>query len=752
MFAIYRHHPGIALLVTSLLALLWGIAGYQALSSRQQAIVAKEVELERLVVAVEEQTLRLFKLTEASVITAARWIEDHPGVYPGDAPAFVELAANFKRLSDDAIELWAVDKQGGAHRIPARSRAPVANFSAREHFRVQLNPDTRGLFISDPVKSMVSGRWVVPVTYPVAAGSDFAMISAGIQLDRIVPPFEAQRMKPNGSITLIKMNGVTLLRAPGGEAYFGKSIAQAPDFIEHLSAKPRGMYRIIGAYDGVERLVGHARMKQYPVIVAVTATLDDALAGWWRAQIQTALVVLVVTLVTLVITFRLLAAERRARERLTLSERRFRKLIEHAPDAILLADAGMQRIIDANPRAEALFGRSREDLLSGGIERLYAPQQPDGLAADESVRIAQERALAGESVVVERMVQRPSGEQLIAEVRIDDISEDGRHLVRGSFVDITERKRAEQALRDNEAQLRALVDTSPLPMLVTTPPPEARVLMVNASFAASFGHDPADIPSLQALWAHSLPDASARHELLGRWNEALERMHAARRHSFEHPFPAEMHARDGARRAMEIHFSQHGERCLIVFNDLTAHHIHEEQLARIAHFDTLTGLPNRRLLNDRMERAIARSTRNGKMLAVCYLDLDNFKPVNDSHGHEAGDRVLVEAARRMEGPIRVEDTVARLGGDEFVLLLVDLETVTECRAVLRRIIAALASPFAIAEGIDANLSASIGVALFPVDGRDADELVRKADQAMYSAKQAGRSRVVFFTEPNDLAP
>jgi diguanylate cyclase (GGDEF)-like protein/PAS domain S-box-containing protein len=571
------------------------------------------------------------------------------------------------------------------------------------------------------------------------------MLSAGIQIERIVPPFEAQRMKPNGSITLIKMNGVTLLRAPGGEAYFGKSIAQAPDFIEHLAAKPRGMFRVIGAYDGVERLVGHARMKQYPVIVAVTATVDDALAVWLGTQIQAALLVLAITLATLLITYRLLTAERVARERLTRSERRFRKLIEHAPDAILLADAGTQRIIDANPRAAMLFGRSHEDLLSGGIERLYAPQQPDGLSAGECVRIAQERARAGGSVVVERVIRRPSGQQLVAEVRIDDVSEDGRHLVRGSFVDITDRKRAEQALRDNEAQLRALVDTLPLPMLVTSPPPETRVLMVNASFVDVFGYEPADIPSLATAWACSLPDASTRRETIARWNEALEQMHAAGRHSFAQPIPADMHARDGTRRAMEIHFSQQGERCLMVFNDLTAHRIHEEQLARIAHFDTLTGLPNRRLLNDRMERAIARSARSGKMLAVCYLDLDNFKPVNDTHGHEAGDRVLVEAARRMEEPIRIEDTVARLGGDEFVLLLVDLETVTECQGVLRRIIVALAAPFAISEGVSATLSASVGVALFPADSGSADELIRKADQAMYSAKQSGRNRVVFFS-------
>jgi diguanylate cyclase (GGDEF)-like protein/PAS domain S-box-containing protein len=587
---------------------------------------------------------------------------------------------------------------------------------------------------------------VIPITYPVrATGSDFAMVSAGIQLDRILPPFEAQRMKPNGSITLIKMNGVTLLRAPGGEAYFGKSIAKAPDFIEHLTAKPRGMYRIIGAYDGVERLVGHARMKGYPVIIAVTTSLDDVLAPWRTSLAQTIMLMLAITVATLFLTYRFLGAERVARERLARSERRFRLLIEHAPDAILVTEVDSQRVIDANPKAEELFGRSRSDLIGNGVERLIAPMQPDGLPAAESIRLAQEHAIAGESVVIERAILRPSGETLITETRIEDMSEDGRRLVRGSFIDITDRKHTEQALRDKETQLRALLDTSPLPMIVATPPPEIRVMMLNRSFSESFGFGLDEITNLSTLWAHCLPEAGPRHETQGRWNEALEQMRAAGRNSLEQPFPAEMRARNGEQRSMEIHFSQQGERCLIVFNDLTAHRVHEEQLAHIAHFDNLTGLPNRRLLNDRMEQAIARSLRNGKMLAVCYVDLDNFKPVNDSYGHEAGDQVLIEAARRMEEPIRIEDTIARLGGDEFVLLLVDLETTAECEAVLRRIIASLASPFAITEGSVAELSASIGVALFPEDGRSTDELVRKADQAMYAAKQAGRNRVVFFS-------
>ncbi len=136
------------------------------------------------------------------------------------------------------------------------------------------------------------------------------------------------------------------------------------------------------------------------------------------------------------------------------------------------------------------------------------------------------------------------------------------------------------------------------------------------------------------------------------------------------------------------------------------------------------------------------------MLAVCYVNLDEFKPVNDLHGHATGDKVLIEAARRMSEAVRVEDTAARLGGDEFVLLLVDLEQDSECEQVLARVTASLTRPFLLNEQVSVVLSASIGVALFPSGGKTPDELMRNADQAMYAAKQAGRNRINFFVPPS----
>ncbi|MCG6985431.1 MAG: EAL domain-containing protein [Thiocapsa sp.] len=167
------------------------------------------------------------------------------------------------------------------------------------------------------------------------------------------------------------------------------------------------------------------------------------------------------------------------------------------------------------------------------------------------------------------------------------------------------------------------------------------------------------------------------------------------------------------------------------------------QLEEIALYDPLTRLPNRRLLAERMSEAVTEARENGCLLAVCYLDLDGFKLINDTHGHKAGDRVLVTVASRLRGCLREADTVARLGGDEFVFLMSRLQSLADCAALLERVLAALAQPVLI-NGHVLSVTSSAGVALYPHDTGDAETLLRHADHAMYQAKQQGRNRYQLF--------
>jgi diguanylate cyclase (GGDEF)-like protein len=183
--------------------------------------------------------------------------------------------------------------------------------------------------------------------------------------------------------------------------------------------------------------------------------------------------------------------------------------------------------------------------------------------------------------------------------------------------------------------------------------------------------------------------------------------------------------------------------------DVTERKEHEKQLEHIAHYDALTGVPNRVLLADRMSQALARTKRDKGLMAVCYLDLDGFKPINDTYGHDAGDKVLVEITRRIKDAIREDDTVARLGGDEFVVLLVGLQVPEECVGSLNRLLEAIYQPIEV-QGKSLRISASIGVSLYPEDEQDPETLLRHADQAMYIAKQSGKNRYHLFDAANDL--
>jgi len=185
-----------------------------------------------------------------------------------------------------------------------------------------------------------------------------------------------------------------------------------------------------------------------------------------------------------------------------------------------------------------------------------------------------------------------------------------------------------------------------------------------------------------------------------------------------------------------------------VFTDITSSKRQQEQLSLMAHYDVLTGLPNRALFTDRFAQAIAHSKRTDHQLAVCFIDLDDFKQVNDNYGHEVGDQLLVEVAERITSCIRQEDTVSRQGGDEFALLLNDLEFLSQWEQTLERIHNSLAQPYIINDHPH-KITASSGVTLYPNDNGDIDTLLRHADQAMYQAKLAGKHRYYLFNPERD---
>ena len=302
----------------------------------------------------------------------------------------------------------------------------------------------------------------------------------------------------------------------------------------------------------------------------------------------------------------------------------------------------------------------------------------------------------------------------------------------GIINDITERKRADDHLR----LISSVFHHADEGILITDK--NASIIEVNPAFSRITGYAHEEVLGKTPRILHSGRQDKAFYEAM--WREILENgqwsgeVWNRRKNGEIYP----------ERLTLSAVKNDEGEtiRYIALFSDIASLKSQQQQLEQMAHHDALTGLPNRTLLNDRLDMALAQAKRSGGKLAACFMDLDGFKPVNDTFGHEIGDLLLIEVAQRMLVISRATDTVARLGGDEFVLIFPDISDQVECRQMLSRVMDTISQPFNI-KGHEIRVSASIGVAFYP-DDADGDSLLRHADQAMYVAKQAGRNRFHFF--------
>lgn len=304
----------------------------------------------------------------------------------------------------------------------------------------------------------------------------------------------------------------------------------------------------------------------------------------------------------------------------------------------------------------------------------------------------------------------------------------------GTHSDITPRKAMELQLR----QAAAVFDNSPQAIVVCDR--DNRIMTVNPAFTAITGYDAVEVigknPSLLSSGRQDREFYAAMWQTLrttGIWQgEVWNRR------------------KDGNVYCEWLSITRINDSAgnptsyIGMFIDITSRKEAEARVTWQAHYDMLTELPNRRLLNDRLHQSIMRAMRHGRPGAVLMIDLDHFKEINDSLGHTAGDALLMQTARRLQSAVRESDTVARLGGDEFVVLLDEIGTAEDARLVAEKINAVLARAYRI-EGHDYFISGSIGISVFPNDGRSGDDLIKHADAAMYAAKEAGRNTCRFFT-------
>lgn len=416
----------------------------------------------------------------------------------------------------------------------------------------------------------------------------------------------------------------------------------------------------------------------------------------------------------------------RAKHVLAASELEFRMLAENLPDNVIRYDRDC-RVHYMNP---AMLCSIAQELLPT-IGKTPIESTPDSPQIRDLQHVVERVMDSGERVALEFEMLHPDGglhaHHLIIVAERDEKGEVVGAL--GIGRDITERKRADQTLRINAS----VFDNSQEAIIITDA--DNCIIDVNHAFTIITGYARDEVLGQDPRLLSSGRQDKTFYESM--W-QSLEEKRAWRGEIWNRRKGGELFA-ELLSISVICDDAAQVQRYVGVFSDITYFKEHEEELSQVANYDALTGIPNRRLLADRLGQAIAHALRVGKLLAVCYLDLDGFKEVNDRYGHKTGDELLVDITRRLQDELRAGDTLARLGGDEFVMLFNDLAQVSECTQVLERLMLTIASPVLLGEHL-VGVSASVGVAFYPEHGEDGDTLLRCADQAMYIAKQNGKNR------------
>jgi diguanylate cyclase (GGDEF)-like protein/PAS domain S-box-containing protein len=388
---------------------------------------------------------------------------------------------------------------------------------------------------------------------------------------------------------------------------------------------------------------------------------------------------------------------------------------------------------DAFGRGEEWVGRDAGEMFPGDLAALH--RERDRMLLDRP-----------SSTTYEAMMPTAEGDRrqmLYNKVSFVDQRGEVAGVI-GVVTDVTHYKETERALEASEARFRVLTESSL--DLISVIAEDGTILYQSGALRTLVGHDPADTIGKSV------------YELIHRDDVDIVRLAIARvvegpqSHT---PVEFRMRHRDGVWRT----FESLGTNCLgnphiggVVFNsrDVTDRKVIQQRIQHLAYHDNLTGLPNRSLLQDRLAHSIARAERAGRKVGVLFIDLDNFKNINDTLGHDVGDELLRQVSRRLTECVRLEDTIARQGGDEFIVLLDSLDDSRGASVVAQKILNSLRQPFVLGGG-EQHVSGSIGIALYPEDGRDAQTLMKNADTAMFHGKSLGKNTYQYFTPQMNIA-
>ncbi len=621
------------------------------------------------------------------------------------------------------------------------SAVPAVNIADRAYFKaLKSDPEQQQIELvrsrfSGTVKTVIARRVLGP------NGEFLGVISRAIAPARFEDFFSSVTLGKDAAISMFHRDGTLLARHPHVDPMIGQKFKGAPLLTKVLTEGGQQTQRVRSPVDHQDRLGSAAELNHFPIVVVATTTVSAALADW-RAQtrfmvVTATLSALAVAFILFVIVRQMTRQNREAQLRLESEKHRLDTALNNMTQGLVLYDASA-RIVTTNQRYLDMYNLSTEVVKPGCRFLDLIQHRKDTGSFDGDVEEFCSNILRNVAAgkITHSVMQGADGRsfQIV-----------NKPLAQGGWVatieDITARRRLEQERDRSSAFLRQIIDHIPTQITVKDMR-DRRYVLANRVAETQFGLSHDDIVGKTAvdLFSKEAADIIARDDAealqspnglfldIGPWQtQALgERFITSRRIGIP---------------------DQSGEMRYIVnvVDDVTDRRLADEKIAHLAHYDALTDLPNRVLFRERIERELQRTGRGGQF-ALLYIDVDEFKGINDLLGHHVGDELLKAVAARIRSCIRDTDHVARLGGDEFAVIQTDVADTRDVVEFVMRLHEAIRQPYECL-GHHLTTDASIGIAMAPQDGTDIDQLIKNADLAMYGAKADGRRTYRFF-EPS----
>jgi diguanylate cyclase (GGDEF)-like protein/PAS domain S-box-containing protein len=622
--------------------------------------------------------------------------------------------------------------------------APALSISDRAYFKTFKSDPASKSVLAEAVISHLNGKLNSVIAHRLNGENG---VFLGVMTRRIDPAnyekfFASVAIGMGAAISMFHTDGTLLARYPHADQMIGQKFATAPLLQRVLSQGGQQTLRVQSPVDQMDRLGSAARLNRFPIVVIATNTVSAALADW-RAQTRflvtaATLAALVIALILFLIIRQMTRQNREAQQRLESEKRQLDTALNNMIQGLVLYDASA-RVVTFNRRYVDMYKLSTEIVKPGCHFQELMQHRKDTGSFDGDVNefcsaimrnIAQGR-------IDRTAMQCADGRSYLA------IS---KPLAHGGWVatmeDITERRNLEQERDRNYAFLHEIIDHIPSQITVKDML-DRRYVLVNRVAEAQFGVARDIIIGKTAF--DLFPKTAA--EMVTADDDQLQSADSFFRD--EHPWRSQaMGRRYLTSKRIGIRDSAGAPRYIInVVDDVTERRRADEKIAHLAHYDALTDLPNRVLFREQIERELRKAVK-GEKFALLYIDIDEFKSINDSLGHHVGDELLKTIAARIRSCIKPADLIARLGGDEFAVIQTAVGSVADAIEFVTRIHDAIRQPCQCL-GHHLSTDASIGIALAPQDGTELDQLIKNADLAMYAAKAEGRRTHRFFEPAMD---